>query len=697
MCFVVQHIPLFLILLFCFASSCAFHTLFVRQRCLPAVRTTTYLQSYNKSKREDEIRRKIIKLKKEGKIGSNNSKNTKDGPDILQEQETPQKKDISSTGSSSQDASLSSEYSLLEQLRRSREREGKSSILTQQYQDKLFNKQQQQKNSKQQQQQQVEEEEEEDDTNTKEDGEDELLERVAQKWEEKIGRSTNTDDVHFVRDMDEKEKQYSQLYGYKGDGSKEDGINEDDEKNDGPKPTTTGVGGTWTKTQDVGEIYKPSRGSWGAFPRPKDISKAYGGGRRVDPIISEENLKKSEEETREKLRAYREKAGIVVESEIQHADQIEEALTLSNRAMLRGVYAAAVSVLEKVTPFCSTNSKTGGKVFLELAMAYEAVGRTEEAIAVYSKLTQSRIEDIKFNAKRLLYGIEAMQFMRNEVRASSFSRKKVSQEFIDLTGFNNMSEKFDNAYATAYVDVDKANYYKRLSASVVRSYREARLVLLMKAGDIDRLRIVQALRYMNRDFESALRAEKEKSPGDPDVFVPLMNGAPIVAPKERDGDTNNDLSFGGGESSNMDTFRLGGPDQMLDNLNGEWRLQLFADKSGDGVKFFNSTVAWQKIDSSSMEFTCFLPATGLPMMTAQQRKGSISFDRETRTIQRDVVNTSFLSSFLAASVPAIQIISVDSELCITRTAGRKASDDANAKEYFAVWKRVEPGTFVPTK
>lgn len=215
-------------------------------------------------------------------------------------------------------------------MRRSREREGKSSILTQQYQDKLFNKQQQQEKSQQQQQQQVEEEEEEEDTTMKEDGEDELLERVAQKWEEKIGRSTNTDDIHFVKDMDEKERQYNQLYGYKGDETNED----NETNNDLNKPTTTGVGGTWTKTQDVGEIYKPSRGSWGAFPRPKDISKAYGGGRRVDPIISEENLKKSEEETREKLRAYREKVGIVVESELQHADQIEEALTLANRAML---------------------------------------------------------------------------------------------------------------------------------------------------------------------------------------------------------------------------------------------------------------------------------------------------------------------------------------------------------------------------
>jgi hypothetical protein len=357
----------------------------------------------------------------------------------------------------------------------------------------------------------------------------------------------------------------------------------------------------------------------------------------------------------------------------------------------RGVYAAAVSVLEKVTPYCSTNSKTGGKVFLELAMAYEAAGRTDEAIAVYTKLAQSRIEDIKFNAKRLLYGIEAMQFMRNDVRASSFSRKKITQDFIDLTGFNNMSEKFDDTYATAYVDVDKANYYKRLSECLVRSFREARFVILTTAAGVDRLRIVQALRYLNRDFESALRAEKTEASRNLDEpsFVPLMNGAPIMARQQID--ENRDVDTSSFSSDAMDAYRLGTPDQMLKNLNGEWRLQLVADKSGDGVKFFNSTTAWQKIDTLSMEYVYDIPAA--PWMAAK-RTGLLSFEGQTRTMERKVPISSFFPLPSAAS-PAVQIISVDSELCITRLAGEKLLKNANVKEYFAVWRRVEPGTFAP--
>ncbi len=137
------------------------------------------------------------------------------------------------------------------------------------------------------------------------------------------------------------------------------------------------------------------------------------------------------------------------------------------------MYSSAVSILEKVTPYCSTNSKVGGNVFLELAMAYEADGRTKEAVTVYTTLTNCRIEEIKFNAKRLLYGIEAMQFMRNEAKSAEFSRKKIRNTFIDTTGLANIAENFDDVYQTAYIDLDNG-FYRRLTQSVVRSNREAR-------------------------------------------------------------------------------------------------------------------------------------------------------------------------------------------------------------------------------
>merc|ERR1719401_1278362 len=141
---------------------------------------------------------------------------------------------------------------------------------------------------------------------------------------------------------------------------------------------TTAAATTTTKSNsgsNTGESYRPSRGSWGYFERPKDISKAYGGGKRVGAgvTVDEESRLKAEEE---------------------NASEIEEAINLASLANQRGMYATTVSCLEKVTKYCSTNSKVGGTVFLELAMAYEAIGRTNEAITVYSALSKSPIERV---------------------------------------------------------------------------------------------------------------------------------------------------------------------------------------------------------------------------------------------------------------------------------------------------------------
>jgi len=446
-------------------------------------------------------------------------------------------------------------------------------------------------------------------------------------------------------------------------------------------------------------MYQPKSGSWGAFPRPRDISKAYGGGRRVGPGYSNEKVASSVEDTREKLQRYRVKAGIDVESEKEHAGAIEEALKIASYAMQRGIYSTAVSALEKVTQYCSTNSKLGGKVFLELAMAYEAVGRTQEAITVYTTLSRSRIEEIKINAKRLLYGIEAIQFMQENVSKSDFSRQRAKQTFIDTTGLGNIASHFDDVYETAYIDLD-GGFYKKLTQNVVRSSREARQILLRAtgAGEVERVRIVQALRSLNRRFADALEVEIEKAQPDAKPTA-VMNGKPIVkSTKESD---DNDLS---NMQHTMEDFILMDSAQMLENLAGEWRLQLIADKRGDGVKFFNSTVAWQKVDIDTMSFASLTPQGFLNI----QQQGNILFDGKRRILCRNSVQVTGGAGLAGlfsrtGAVGAIsterQVVTVDSTLLVTRGVppkrGRPGNDDE--KDYFAVWRRVEPGTYSSRK
>ena len=336
-------------------------------------------------------------------------------------------------------------------------------------------------------------------------------------------------------------------------------------------------------------------------------------------------------------------------------------------------------------------------------MAYEASGRTDEAVTVYTTLTKSRMENIKYNAKRLLYGIEAMNFMRNDAKIESFSRKAAASTFIDTTGLANFADNFDDKYETAYVDLDKSGgFYKRLTENVVRSHREARQVLMVArdSGEVDRLRVLQALRSMARNFDEQLSMEKQKAriaeaSQEEEESVAVMNGKPIRKKKN----IQPDISV-----MNIDKFNLASPSQMIENLNGEWRLQLMADKKGDTVKYFNSTLSWQSVDSSAKKFKSFCPAGFIK--TSQE--GTFSFNEAQRVISRDITSSSGTAGFLsgavlgngsyrsgaaAAALSPQQIICVDSSLCVSRLYGLKISPIDNVKDYYCVWRKVKSGTY----
>eukprot|EP00978_Attheya_sp_CCMP212_P018527 scaffold50805_cov45-Attheya_sp.AAC.1 len=280
-----------------------------------------------------------------------------------------------------------------------------------------------------------------DEENVAVDDEQALVELVAKKLAEKrpISELERLSKVNMANSGEDEE---AEMMKSVGGGKKDDQGNEGKEL----KQTTSGIGGSWSGEQaDSVETYKPSRGSWGAFPRPKDISKAYGGGKQIGVAATGEiKSDDSVAETRDKLRRYRERVGIEVQSEKDNAAEIEEALNIGMYAMQRGMYSTAVSALEKVTKHCSSNSKVGSKVFLELAMAYEATGQTPQAIMIYTTLSTCRMEDVKYNAKRLLYGIEAMNFMRNEAKSEEFQKKKASETFMDTTGLKNIAQNFDD-------------------------------------------------------------------------------------------------------------------------------------------------------------------------------------------------------------------------------------------------------------
>ena len=126
------------------------------------------------------------------------------------------------------------------------------------------------------------------------------------------------------------------------------------------KKTTSGVGGSWSRedaSMTKTDSYRPKTGSWGYFPRPKNISTAYGGGKKVGADArttaeDESRKQQSVEDTRERLRRYREKVGIDVQSEKDHAKEIEEALLLGQRAMQVNTKQYHIYILQHYQSIC---------------------------------------------------------------------------------------------------------------------------------------------------------------------------------------------------------------------------------------------------------------------------------------------------------------------------------------------------------
>lgn len=170
---------------------------------------------------------------------------------------------------------------------------------------------------------------------------------------------------------------------------------------------------------------------------------------------------------------YRESAGLEVESETINADQINSTLALSKLYMRKGLYSNAVTSLENVTEYCSQNSVMGSQIFIELAMAYEAVGDTSNATILYTELAKScKQPKVKKDARTLLAGLQAMDFLKVDRSRNEGGEEAKKANYIDTSSMNNVINSYDS-YSSSYINTAKGGtFYEKLTENVVRSKRE---------------------------------------------------------------------------------------------------------------------------------------------------------------------------------------------------------------------------------
>eukprot|EP00903_Cladosiphon_okamuranus_P009413 g8977.t1 len=274
---------------------------------------------------------------------------------------------------------------------------------------------------------------------------------------------------------------------------------------------TGSVGGLWEKPKEGSDVdtHKPVVSTWGVFERPKDMSKAFGGGRdptlkRLDP----EERRRRDEETKAILNSYRGSTGEDLKREKESEDEIQRALDQSKRAMRFGDTYGAVSALESVKQQCSIHGPLGAVVFLELAMALEATGRSYEAQDIYKVLRRSKNREIKGQAKRLNEGLEAMDMLKFGRVGEVSEVSEVSKMW--TASFKPMSGDREKRYSQVYFEKDADG---RPTEDGVFAVEDAKQVLMFASkykGGISKNRIIKAFDFLKqRSEEASLAARRE--------------------------------------------------------------------------------------------------------------------------------------------------------------------------------------------
>lgn len=218
--------------------------------------------------------------------------------------------------------------------------------------------------------------------------------------------------------------------------------------------------------------YSPRVATWGVFPRPDNISKAYGGGRTIRPgDATEAPEAAAERKARQKaaMAAYRKAAGLEVDpaDEKQAAAFVEKGDALLKAGDLQpaaDAFAAAAALLPSRTLL-------GGRARLNQGIALDSMGKGEEAFTLYKSVERHPSADVARSAKRLLFGFAAAA----ELKADTISYRARKEEMDPYFG------RLKGDYDLQYVPTAGENEGPR-PADVAAALAVVGVPLLLAAG-----------------------------------------------------------------------------------------------------------------------------------------------------------------------------------------------------------------------
>jgi tetratricopeptide (TPR) repeat protein len=139
---------------------------------------------------------------------------------------------------------------------------------------------------------------------------------------------------------------------------------------------------------------------------------------------------------------------------------------IGKTAFENGQYRESVENLEKAIALLGKNTRFAGEVEIWLVNAYEAAGRSEDAIALCQQLSRHPHYEIRQQAKHLAYILkapklnrpkewmteipdfgtiannESKRFITSQLKKSTSNQKSVEPEYIDLNTVNTTDNRF---------------------------------------------------------------------------------------------------------------------------------------------------------------------------------------------------------------------------------------------------------------
>ncbi|KAK9787243.1 hypothetical protein WJX73_004807 [Symbiochloris irregularis] len=188
--------------------------------------------------------------------------------------------------------------------------------------------------------------------------------------------------------------------------------------------------------------YKPKVATWGVFPRPDNISKAFGGGRTIRP---------GEELEDQERRAARRAKTMAILAEYKKGredtmDPVTEAAVQvlydnGSELMRRGRLEAASEVFREATAMAAPMSLLGGDCKMQLAICLDSMSRSEDALPLYKQMTRHPQAHISKRARQMIFGIEAMDNLKTHTISYAAGAGAFQEYFTRLTSDYNVGYK----------------------------------------------------------------------------------------------------------------------------------------------------------------------------------------------------------------------------------------------------------------